>query len=91
MPKSKKVERLFPGDGPVITPDSQMIEALIKLLRQARRSEIKGIGYFYVDGGDSVFTGWCSGCARADYMNSGAATLFYEMMSASNALKFGSD
>jgi len=80
--RKAKVERLFPGAGPVVVPDREIIETLSDLTRRARRGEIKGIGIFWVDGGNTVTTAWVSGCADGHFMVSGAARLAHRIVSA---------
>lgn len=78
-PLKRKVIRLFSGAGPVIDPDKDIIKELAELLAQAKRGEVKGIGYFLVDGGNAVTTGWYSGCADRHDMTSGAAMLAFRV------------
>jgi hypothetical protein len=80
--KRSKVHRLFGGGGPVIEPDAEMLGTLADLLARAKRGEIKGIGFFWVDGGNRVVTTWHSGCVDRHYMVSGSAQLAFRVTQA---------
>ena len=69
-----KVHRLFAA-GPIIEPDTKMVSRLRDLLKQARRREIKGFGYFVVRGNDSLVAGWNGGVADRHDMVAGAVLL----------------
>jgi hypothetical protein len=69
-----KVHRLF-HTGPIVEPDAEMVANLQKLLREARRREIKGFGYFVVKGNDSLMAGWNGGVADRHDMVAGAVLL----------------
>ncbi len=56
---SAEVHRLTPA-GPIIEPESEVIEKLSHLLEKAQRGEIKGIGFFYVTGDNGTVSGWTS-------------------------------
>jgi hypothetical protein len=79
-----EVHRLT-GAGPVIEPNAEIITEIERLLVEARAGEIKGIGYFIVDGGDTVTTKLIGGCASANDMVSGAARLNYRLLKADDA------
>ena len=65
---------------PIVEPQPDVIKLLRDLLAEAEKAEIKGFGFFVVDGADVVSTGWATGCARKNDMVSGAATLQARMM-----------
>ncbi len=80
---SAEVHRLTPA-GPIIEPESEVIEKLSHLLEKAQRGEIKGIGFFYVTGDNGTVSGWTPGCASADLMITGVSRLFHRVMSSDN-------
>jgi len=73
---SADVHHLTPA-GPITEPQADVIEKLKDLLAKAERAEIKGLGYFFVDGGGLPVDGWAAGCAAANDMVA-AAVLLYE-------------
>lgn len=75
-----KVHRLFPAIGPVVKPDTNLIAVCAELLAHAKRGEIKGLGYFIVDGANATETSWVSAGACANLMVAGAAQLAYRIM-----------
>lgn len=79
--KSAEVHRLT-GAGPLLEPDKDIIAMLETLLEEARTGAIKGIGFFIVDGADSVACQWESGCARINDMVSGAGRLNHRVLGA---------
>lgn len=78
-PVTAEIHRLT-GAGPIAEPVASVIERLEELLDRARRGEIKGLGYFLVDGADSVSTDWLPGCACGNDMSAGAGKLFHRVM-----------
>lgn len=79
--RKAKVHRLF-ASGPVTEPDAGMIETLKGLINGARRCELKGFGFFTVDGNDNLRTGWSSGTATRRDMAAGATMLHARIIKA---------
>ena len=68
--------------GPITEPVKSVIDELEELLARAKAGEIKGIGFFVVNGGDGVATWWETGCASEAHMICGVSTLFHRVMRA---------
>lgn len=68
--------------GPITEPVVSVIEMLEELLTRAKAGEIKGFGYFLVDGADTSATAWASGIACGNDMVAGAAKLQHRVLDA---------
>lgn len=73
--------------GPITEPQADVVETLRRLLTEAERAEIKGLGYFLVTGNNGVSTGWEPGCADRNDMVAGAALLQGRVISAHLAMR----
>lgn len=71
--------------GPILEPDKEIVELLERLLGEAKAGDIKGFGFFLVNGVDTVSTGWKSGCAPINGMVAGAARLNFRVCRAAHS------
>lgn len=70
------------GTGPILgnEPPKYVVEMLEELLARAKRGEIKGFGYFVVDGADGTETSFVQGCAEQHIVISAVSRLWFCMM-----------
>lgn len=72
------------GAGPLIvgTPPQSVIELLEDVLERAKNGEVKGVGLFYIDGANTIYNEYASGCANTTHMCHGASRLWFRLMNA---------
>jgi len=79
-----KIIRLV-RNGPLLGESPPEVVAQLKqLLDAAKRGEIKGLGFFFVDGADTTVTHWVQGCAARNDMIAASARLHWRVQQAAD-------
>lgn len=66
--------------GPVLEPDTKIIEVLEDLLARAKDSKIKSLAYAITSSEDFVSWGWVQGCGEVTKLVAGTGACAYDVM-----------